>query len=98
MKHATTSASWKGLLLVCKDCPKRSNGPNKVKAKDAVSAARQAAKEQRQGVRVVRCSCLGMCPKGELVMASSIGSESRVAVVRRLAQIEGAVEALLAGS
>lgn len=98
MKCTTTSASWKGLLLVCKDCPKRSNGPNKLKAKDAVSAARQAAKEQRRRVRVVRCSCLGMCPKGELVMASSRGAESRVAVVRRLSQIEGAVEALLAGS
>lgn len=95
MRHATTSASWKGLLLVCKDCPKRSSGPKKLKAKDVASKARQAAKEQRQRVRVVRCSCLGMCPKGELVIASSRGAESRVAVVSRLSQIEGAVESLL---
>ena len=98
MKHLTTSASWEGLLLVCKDCPKRSNGPNKVKAKDAVSAARQAAKEQRRQFRVVSCSCLGVCPKGELVMASSRGAEFRVAVVSQLSQIEGTVEALLAES
>jgi predicted metal-binding protein len=56
--------SWDALLLVCKTCRKRSNGPEDVKAKDLALQLRKSMKSRGVKTRVVLTSCQGLCPKG----------------------------------
>ena len=57
---ATADPSWQTLVLLCKDCRKRGNGPAD-KAKELGRACRQAGKAARP--RVLLTACQGLCPK-----------------------------------
>jgi hypothetical protein len=55
--------SWDALVLVCKTCRKRRNGPRDVKAKGLALDIRKSAKSQGLKPRVLLTSCQGLCPK-----------------------------------
>ena len=59
-----------GVVLVCGECEERKDGPTKL-------TARQVRKELKHGLshmpvrlRVVQCSCLGLCPKKAMALAA----------------------------
>ncbi len=70
-QHAprTETPKWDGVILICKQCRKRKNGPDDIKSKSLVKIARHHLKEQRPRPRVLSTGCLGVCPKGAVVVA-----------------------------
>jgi predicted metal-binding protein len=56
------------LVLVCKDCRKRSSGPE-TKTKKLAAGLRSLAKDSKLKARVVTTSCLGLCPKKATAVA-----------------------------
>jgi hypothetical protein len=59
-----------GVVLVCGECEERKDGPSRLRA-------RQVRKELKHGLsglpvrlRVVQCSCLGLCPKKAMALAA----------------------------
>lgn len=59
-----------GVVLVCGECEERKDGPTRL-------TARQVRKELKHGLahmpvrlRVVQCSCLGLCPKKAMALAA----------------------------
>ncbi len=61
--------SWDTVVLVCKDCRKRRNGPAKLKAKDIVGALRRASRDLKPRPRMLVTGCLGLCPKAATAVA-----------------------------
>jgi predicted metal-binding protein len=67
----TLSPGWKQIVMVCKVCEKRSNGPKKFGAKKVAHALLLALRQARQPkTRVVQTSCLGLCPKRAVAVAA----------------------------
>jgi predicted metal-binding protein len=60
---------WDAVILICKDCRKRKNGPQHLKAKALVKIARRDLHEARPRPRVASVSCLGVCPKHAIAVA-----------------------------
>ncbi len=58
-----------GVALVCGECEKRSNGPSKLKAKEVRKLFKRELHGLPQRLRVVQCSCLGLCPKKAIAVA-----------------------------
>ena len=54
---------WNALIVVCKDCAKRDQGPKHLSTKDAVRALRDGLQQARSGARVVKAGCVGICPR-----------------------------------
>lgn len=72
MSHSPPLVETKlaGVVLVCGECQERKDGPTKLDA-------RQVRKELKHGLahlpvrlRVVQCSCLGLCPKKAMALAA----------------------------
>lgn len=94
-----TEPSWKSVVLVCKDCRKRSNGSGKLKPKAVASEARQTTKEAEPRPRVLLTTCLGLCPKGAMTIGvAGAAKGTRVAAVKTLAAVDRAVTLLLRAS
>lgn len=75
--------SWDSVLLVCRQCAKRSSGPADLKTKSVVKALRSGAKASKPMPRVVQTSCLGPCPKRAMTVASiGPGRQTQVWAVR----------------
>ena len=51
------------MVLVCRQCRKRRDGPKHLKAKDLASTFRVATKSRRLKARTLLTSCQGLCPK-----------------------------------
>lgn len=98
MSDTLTNATWSTLLLVCKDCGKRSNGPAKLGTKAVASEVKRLMKPERGGpkVRVVRSSCLGLCPRGALVLVNAGGTNPCVATVSSMSEVDAAVRSFRA--
>jgi hypothetical protein len=64
-------AKFQSLVLVCGQCEKRSSGPSKLTAKDARKTIKGALGGQRARMRIVQCSCLGLCPKKSIAIAAA---------------------------
>lgn len=59
-----------GVALVCGDCRKRSNGPSKLKAKDVRKELKRELARLPVRLRIVQCTCLGLCPKKAIALAA----------------------------
>jgi hypothetical protein len=70
------SPRWDTVFLVCKQCRKRSNGPEHLKTKALARTLRAATREQRPRPRIVMTSCLGLCPKRAIALAY-VGMQAR---------------------
>ena len=85
------------VLLLCRACGKRSDGPPQKEAKDASKRLRQAAREAgHPRPRVVMTSCLGGCPKKAFTLAATgVGGAVSMVAFRRDDDADAAVAALL---
>jgi hypothetical protein len=63
---------WEGLVFVCRKCMKRTG------AEDLRSTLKE---ELGRGVRVVRSSCLKLCPKGRVCVVVGGGERMRCFLV-----------------
>ncbi|OJT21404.1 hypothetical protein BO221_26650 [Archangium sp. Cb G35] len=63
---------WEGLVFVCRKCMKRAG------AEDVRSTLKE---ELGRGVRVVRSSCLKLCPKGRVTVVVGSGEGMRCLLV-----------------
>lgn len=59
-----------GVALVCGDCQKRGNGPSKLKAKEVRKAFKRELGNLPVRMRVVQCTCLGLCPKKAMAVTA----------------------------
>ncbi|MES2187064.1 MAG: hypothetical protein V4505_21130 [Pseudomonadota bacterium] len=76
------------LVLVCKDCRKRSSGPE-LKTRKLAVGLRSLAKDSKLKARVVTTSCLGLCPKkATAVVLVPRGEALRAMAVVSLSQVE----------
>jgi predicted metal-binding protein len=54
---------WTSLLLICKDCRRRKNGPKHLKATTLAKDIKHQVKEIMPGTRIILTTCLKLCPK-----------------------------------
>lgn len=87
--------SWQGVVLICRACRKRGNGPKKLRPKALVATARKAVGPQRPRPRVVMTTCLGLCPKAAIAVASVGASSTRLAAVRSKRELASALVSML---
>ncbi len=91
MRNAQPEAlavGWDTVVLVCRQCRKRSSGPEDLKTRDVAAALRRAMKDAAPRPRVVLSSCLGPCPKRAMSVAVACSGEpTRVVAVRTLADV-----------
>ncbi|MDM0074335.1 hypothetical protein QTH90_08085 [Variovorax sp. J2P1-59] len=71
-----------GVALVCGDCQKRSNGPSKLKAKDVRKLLKKELHNQPVRLRIVQCSCLGICPRKALAVSAVAAGQVLAAELR----------------
>jgi predicted metal-binding protein len=88
---APEAPAWDAVLLVCRECRKRGNGPREPKPKQLVQALKHSVREQRPRPRVLLTSCLGLCPKRATAVSRVGGSHGRAVIgaVTSLAEIDG---------
>jgi hypothetical protein len=60
---------WNTLFVVCKDCRKRKNVPDGLKAKALVRTIKHQPRDGRPKSRAVVSACLGLCPDGAVAIA-----------------------------
>ncbi|MDM0028501.1 hypothetical protein [Variovorax saccharolyticus] len=58
-----------GAALVCGDCEQRSDGPSKLSSKQVRKVFKRELHRLPLRLRVVECSCLGICPKKAIAVA-----------------------------
>lgn len=75
-------AKFGGIALVCGECEKRSNGPSKLKAKQVRKVFKKELHNLPVRLRVVQCSCLGICPKKAIAVSVVAGGRPLAAEVR----------------
>ena len=80
---------WDAVFLVCKACGKRSHAPKNLKPKTLVAGLRQATKAAASRPKIVLTSCLGLCPKKAMAVASvGAGQAPRIAAIESRRQLE----------
>ena len=86
---APEAPAWNAVLLVCRECRKRGDGPRDAKPKALVHDLKQSVREQRPRPRVLLSSCLGLCPKRATAVARVGGEagEARIAAVTSAASL-----------
>jgi predicted metal-binding protein len=96
--HAPPVELRKGeLLLVCKKCVRRSTKKSLGKRRKlpARLAAALRARRGSKEVRVVAVKCLGVCPKGRVVVGRGrVGEPFRLLLVAPKANAEEVIDAL----
>lgn len=74
-------ARFGGIALVCGECEKRSNGPSKLKTKQVRKVFKKELHNLPVRLRVVQCSCLGICPKKAIAVSVVAGGRPLAAEV-----------------
>ena len=87
--------SWTGVVLVCKQCAKRSSGPKRLETKALVTTARNALSGSKPRPRVMTVGCLGLCPKGAIAVASVGPQGSRLVAVETKRALRSVLPALV---
>jgi hypothetical protein len=75
-----------GIALVCGECEKRSNGPSKLQAKLVRKVFKRELHKLPERLRVVQCSCLGICPKKAIAVSVVAGGRPLAAEVHSEAE------------
>jgi predicted metal-binding protein len=87
---------WQAVLLVCKECGKRSNGPKHLKPKEVAALARRGSKHAKTRTRVLMTTCMGLCPKSAIALAAAGADATRIVAISKSGQVEQAVARLTA--
>lgn len=93
----TLRPDWKQIVMVCKDCEKRSKAPKKFGARQVAKALSSALRQARQPkTRIVQTTCMGLCPKKALAVAApAADGQVRVIAWRKPDRGADALQALL---
>ena len=87
-----STPSWRSVILVCGDCRKRGARAPRMKTKPVVAEARRAVSGQVPKVRVVKTTCLGLCPKRAVAIACLGDSKpTGIAAVATLVEVAAAL-------
>ena len=77
------SPDWASLLLICKDCRRRKNGPKHLKATTLAKDIKHQVKEIIPGARIVLTTCLKLCPnKATSVAYVSAAAEQSITAIK----------------
>jgi hypothetical protein len=80
---------WDSLLLICKDCRRRKDGPKHLKTKALAKSLKTEMKANALQARIVLTSCLKLCPKKATSVAFVAGlANPRIAAIKSCAQLE----------
>ena len=71
-----SAVRWQTLVVVCRQCSKRSSGPPKLKSKQLARTLRETMQTGTRRCRVVLSSCMGLCPKRAIAVACTGGAAS----------------------
>jgi hypothetical protein len=97
MREVTVQPQWNEIVLICKDCKRRNDGPKKIKTRAVVAETKAVLRDRRSRPRVVMSTCLGVCPKSELAIAvAGSAAGPRVVTLATLTEVGKAVLLLLA--
>ena len=75
LAHLLVKPRFGGVAMVCGECQKRSNGPSKLKAKDVRKLLKKELHNLPVRLRIVQCSCLGLCPRKALAVSAVAGGK-----------------------
>ena len=67
-----------GVVLVCGECEERKDGPSKLNARQVRKELKHGLSHMPVRLRVVQCSCLGLCPKKAIALAAEVCREDDV--------------------
>lgn len=72
MSHSPPLVDTKlaGVVLVCGDCEERKDGPARLRARQVRKDLKHDLSHLPVRLRVVQCSCLGLCPKKAMALAA----------------------------
>lgn len=73
-----------GVVLVCRECEDRKNGPSKLRTKDARREIKRGLIQSAVRLRIVECSCLGLCPKKAIAVTAVTPGHPLVAAELRV--------------
>jgi hypothetical protein len=98
-KHSDRSIeapSWVSLVLVCKECRRRKNGPKHLKARALASSIKSEMKTRAPQARIVLTTCLKLCPKRATSVAfiAALGTP-RITAVKSRAQLRDILSVLI---
>lgn len=60
-----------GVVLVCGECEDRKNGPDRLRAKNVRKELKRGLVQSAVRLRIVECSCLGICPKKAIAVIAA---------------------------
>jgi predicted metal-binding protein len=87
---------WDSLLLVCKECRKRKDGPKHLKAKTLAATLKVMARKKAPLSQIVMTSCLGLCPKRATAVAyTGVGPAPRIVAITSSAELQEMLPRLL---
>jgi predicted metal-binding protein len=90
------SPNWDSLLLICKDCRRRKDGPKHLKARVLSKAVKHQVKSSAPRARIVLTSCLKLCPtKATSVAFVTASAKPRIVAVESGGQLKKRLSELL---
>lgn len=107
MSHSSSTAAadpsllvkvkFGGVVMVCGECEDRSNGP-KFKAKTVRKELKRGLVQSPVRLRIVECSCLGLCPKKALAVTAVAAGRPVMAAVLHSEEDAAALAATVSAS
>jgi predicted metal-binding protein len=95
-RASTASPRWESLVLICKDCRHRKDGPKHLKARTLAKETKHQVKSATPRARVVLTSCLKLCPRKAISVAFVASfSKPRIAAIKSSAQMEDTLSPFL---
>jgi hypothetical protein len=92
----TFSPSWESLVLICRDCRRRKDGPKHIKARELAKEIKHRVKDSAPLARVVLSTCLKLCPKKATSVAYVTGlAKPRIAAIKSSGQLKKTLSVLL---
>lgn len=83
------SPSWDSLVLICKECRRRKNGPKHLKARTLATMIKSEMKTRAPRTRTVLTSCLKLCPKKATSVALVAPfAPPRIAAIKSSSQLQ----------
>jgi hypothetical protein len=88
--------SWSSLVLICKDCRRRKEGPKHLKAKTLATSIKSELKADARRPRVVLTTCLKLCPtRATSVAFVAALAAPRIAAIESIAQLQAMLPELM---
>ena len=88
-------ARWQAVAFVCGRCERRKGAPSSLDAKRAAKRLREGFREARLRSRIVGTGCMGLCPRGAIAVAVSVGGGPLAVIeLKKKREVQAVVERL----